>query len=257
MSSAVSMCAVLMSVLCSELETFMRKHEMEKAQLVERMNEQSQTVHHLTHHVHLLQSAQAELGNTTLPSTDIDLPAGTFGGQYPLFFKHSEENKVPSGDSGAADLWPLSDHIEQVNGANMSQLSASLGPDISFSTAPPPTRSGHYINPTHPATAVKGGMHGLQNDGMFQRCISRDALVMPEGAHRGTTVKTDEKTNQVTNSCNYVLSSFDMCLYMDYRYPSNLSMPQSSHFTLAAGQIPDGGGSVAKKRRALGTCCPN
>lgn len=143
----------------------MRKHEMEKALLVERLKEQSETVHHLTHHVHLLQSGQ--LGdNVDLPE-DLHLPPpGTFGGKHPVFFpKQSQQTRasgvVTSSNTGIGNDRQRSDQIDHFNSVNMSQLSTSFGQGASFvTTAPPPgTLRSHDQNLT--STAVKNGLHEL------------------------------------------------------------------------------------------------
>lgn len=185
---------------CRELETFMRKHEMEKAQLVERMTEQSQTVHHLTHHVHLLQSAQ-EAG-VACPPIDLDLSAGTFGGKYPLFFTRNEHNEhqkehapglvqssngqgngnghgVGHGNVHMAEPWPMSDHLEQINSLNMSQISTSFAPGISFSTAtstphPHPHPVKNNLNDMHDALYQQQQHHQQQSNqkskhGLYQQ----------------------------------------------------------------------------------------
>ena len=48
---------VMIHVRSSELESFMRKHEMEKKQLLDRINDQAMTIHHLTHNIRLIQRA--------------------------------------------------------------------------------------------------------------------------------------------------------------------------------------------------------
>ena len=183
----------------------MRKHEMEKAQLIERMNEQSETVHHLTHHVHLLQSAHQ--ADAACPPVDLNLSAGTFGGQYPLFFKRSEQKQAvgatPTGNVHISEPWPLSDHMDQINSVNISQMSTSFAPNTTFSTALPSAR----LNP-NPATTVKNGMYELyqQNRELYQQStpLSQTNNVSApayEGRHTGSSAyafsNTGEKTEQV------------------------------------------------------------
>jgi hypothetical protein len=135
----------------SELESFMRKNETEKAQLVERLNEQSETVHHLTHHVHLLQSSQE--AEVSCPAPGLNVTTGTYGGKYPLFFSCQSDNKIK------VDPWPMSDRIDQNNSVNMSHLSSSITEGQSFFTAP--------------STAVENGMHELyqRNRDLYEKSI--------------------------------------------------------------------------------------
>jgi hypothetical protein len=69
----------------------MRKHTAEKQQLLRRISEQAETVHQLTHHVHLLQAKDEEeqlVAQRTLPVKT----SNNFGGSYPIFFKDPPED---------------------------------------------------------------------------------------------------------------------------------------------------------------------
>lgn len=158
----------------------MRKNEMEKSQLIERINEQSETVHQLTHHIHLLQSSQE--ADASHPVPELNVTAGTFGGKFPLFFNKQSEQKAErtaglssTGHVHNSEPWPLSDHIDQANSINMSQLSSSsAAQDQSFTTAPPPSSPKKQSHLSHPSTAVKNGMHELylRNRDVYEKAMS-------------------------------------------------------------------------------------
>ena len=108
----------------------MRKHEMEKKQLTERMQEQSQTIHQLTHHVHLLQSAQNSHSHRQV---EVDVSEGVFGGKYPLFFRRSNgDGSIASSHARTTEPWPLSDHVDQKHSLNISQLSDLHASGLSY-----------------------------------------------------------------------------------------------------------------------------
>lgn len=84
-----------------ELEAFMRKHTAEKQQLLKRISEQAETIHQLTHHMHLLHSKAEEdaiKAKEVLPSST----ANKFGGSYPIFFKDNSESFNQAG-TGAVE----------------------------------------------------------------------------------------------------------------------------------------------------------
>jgi hypothetical protein len=81
---SIKMC---LCVFIREMESFMRKHSSEKSELMQRISQQAQTIHQLSHHVQLLQSLQEQ--QQVGADTDAPVPenADKFGGKYPLFFK--------------------------------------------------------------------------------------------------------------------------------------------------------------------------
>jgi hypothetical protein len=99
----------------------MRKHTSEKQQLLRRISEQAETIHQLTHHVHLLQSRYEE--EQTASQTHKAMPFKTsnnFGGSYPIFFKDAPEDdqtrrsrQTNPTDSLITAPWPLSDTLDQ------------------------------------------------------------------------------------------------------------------------------------------------
>jgi hypothetical protein len=115
----------------------MRKHTAEKQELVKRISEQAETIHQLTHHVHLLQSkceaseARAQLQQETL---SVKANSNRFGGSFPVFVKeplsktaattnwstelsrHSDKATKRAGSHPESQLrkpWPLSDTLDQ------------------------------------------------------------------------------------------------------------------------------------------------
>jgi len=103
-----------------ELEAFMRKHTMEKHKLMQRVSEQAQTIHRLTHHVHLLQSIHDPEKVVPVPENITD--DEKFGGPHPLFYKGIPIDDVVKGPNGFSPNhstrnifvekpWPLSDQL--------------------------------------------------------------------------------------------------------------------------------------------------
>ena len=108
----------------------MRKNTLEKQQLLKRISDQAETIHQLTHHMHILQAKANE--EAIKSENDISIKnSNKFGGSYPIFYKDQNvevDRLLNSQNSGrfqnkslnsGKDLnysqvskpWPLSDTI--------------------------------------------------------------------------------------------------------------------------------------------------
>jgi hypothetical protein len=134
------------SFSCRELEAFMRKHSVEKQQLLKRISDQAETIHQLTHHVHLLHSKN----ETEILDPEMNKHS-KFGGSFPVFFKeessftrsteHDQKNRtnqpetLTKGDglnhSYISKPWPLSDSLSPRNNSHQTDFVSRMTEGIS------------------------------------------------------------------------------------------------------------------------------
>lgn len=184
-----------------ELEAFMRKHTSEKQNLLKRISEQAETIHQLTHHMHLLQSKYEE--DTRKLKEDLPtLTSNKFGGSFPVFFKENSEHHPRStvepstSHSYVTAPWPVSDpldrHRERVNQSKVpaeksfvSRMTEGISHHSSSFIAPDPSTS--RLSTRRP------------EDETCQSLPNLSTYFTPEqNLHRGTT--HTEKTIKVFHS---------------------------------------------------------
>lgn len=193
----------------------MRKHTAEKQELVKRISEQAETIHQLTHHVHLLQS-KCEANEVRVQEDLLsNSTASRFGGSYPIFVKESFPLTTTStpktrDESSIAKPWPLSDPLEQRYSRSEQETTRNedhrrgrsiLEPDKSFVSRMTEGISHHSSSFLGPAPAASERSHTVSAaaQGLKSSFLHSSDFVTPSNDfQKGRPNVQTEKTLQVS-----------------------------------------------------------
>ena len=206
----------------------MRKHTTEKSQLVQRITQQAETIHQLSHHIQLLQSLQEARA-----ADDADAPVpeyeGKFGGKFPIFYKDAPKEKFgvsTSGNRFVPDPWPVSDRLNTPSAyMSASGIRSRTSQEQTEQQLPSPLKHTssklHHSMPPPSTAAVAGTPTGYSE--AKHRSEREPSSLEPSGEGR----RADVEKSSHSRVSDVVLDRTDSSVQASYKYQQQQQQPTS------------------------------